>query len=161
MQKDEKESGDKTVATNRKARHEYTIEETWEAGLMLLGSEVKSLRDGAATLGDGFVAAHGNELYLYNVHIAEYPQASRLNHEPLRRRKLLLKREEIDDILKLLHEKGRTCVPLRFYFKKGRCKVELGAATGKKLHDKREDMKEKDAKREMDRARRNRGHDDD
>lgn len=154
-------SGDKTVATNRKARHEYFIEQTWEAGLVLVGSEVKSLRDGAVTIGDGYVAMQGGELFLFNVHIQEYAQASRLNHEPLRKRKLLLKRNQIEEIGKLLHEKGRTCIPLRFYFKNGRCKVELGAASGKKLHDKREDLKSKDAQREMDRARRSRGRDED
>ncbi|MFO0748719.1 MAG: SsrA-binding protein SmpB [Myxococcota bacterium] len=156
----EKQTGDKTVATNRKAHHEYTVEETWEAGIVLLGSEVKSLRDGAVTIGDGYVLDHDDELYLYNVHIQEYAQANRMNHEPLRRRKLLLKRGEIDEIKKLLREKGRSCVPLRFYFKNGRCKVEIAAASGKKLHDKREDMKSKDAQREMDRAKKSRGRDD-
>lgn len=158
---EDSESGDKTVATNRKARHEYLIGETWEAGIVLVGSEVKSLREGNATIGDGFVVEQDDELFLYNVHIQEYAQASRLNHEPVRRRKLLLKRSEIDDIKKLLKEKGRTCVPLRFYFKKGRCKVELGEATGKKSHDKREDLKSKDAQREMDRAKKSRGRDED
>ncbi|MCC6625742.1 MAG: SsrA-binding protein SmpB [Deltaproteobacteria bacterium] len=161
MADDTKTSADKTVATNRKARHDFEIEETWEAGLVLLGSEVKSLRDGAVTIGDGYVADFGDELFLVNVHINEYPQANLHNHEPLRRRKLLLKRNEIEDITRLLHEKGRTCIPLRFYFKKGRCKVELGAAVGKKLHDKRADLKSKDARREIDRALKGRGgHDE-
>ncbi len=157
---DDKATNDKTVATNRKARHEFEIDETWEAGLVLLGSEVKSLRDAAVTIGDGYVADYGDELFLCNVHIHEYPQANRQNHEPLRRRKLLLKKNEIEDITRLIREKGRTCVPLRFYFKNGRCKVEIGAAVGKKQHDKREDLKSKDAKREMDRVRKGRGTDD-
>jgi len=160
MAETKRTEGDKTVATNRKAHHEYHIEETWEAGLVLLGSEVKSLREGNVTIGDGYVGEQRGELFLYNVHIQEYRQANRHNHEPLRWRKLLLKRAQIDEISRLLHEKGKTCIPLRFYFKNGRCKVELGSAVGKKLHDKREDMKSKDAKREMDRVKRGRDRED-
>lgn len=151
--------GDVTVATNRKARHQFEILETWEAGLVLLGSEVKSLRAAAITIGDGYAIDHDGELWLVNVHINEYPQANRMNHEPMRRRKLLLHRHELEKILREIREKQRTIVPLRFYFKEGRCKVELGLAVGKKLHDKREDLKERDAKREVARARRNRGED--
>ena len=154
--KDEKKSEEKVVATNRRARHEFQIDDTWEAGLVLLGSEVKSMRDGAVTIGDGYVIDFGSELYLVNVHIHEYPQANKQNHEPLRKRKLLLHRREVAEILEQIRAKGRTCVPLRFYFRNGRCKVELGSAVGKKLHDKREDLKSKDAKREMDRAKRGR-----
>lgn len=149
------------VATNRKARHEYAIEDTFEAGLVLTGSEVKSLRAGTVTMGDGYVVEHGGELYLVNVHINEYPQAGRMNHLPTGRRKLLLHRREIAQIVEEMHQRGRSCIPMRFYFKKGRCKVELAIATGKKLHDKREDMKDRDAKRELDRVKRTRGRDED
>ncbi len=150
-----------TVATNRKARHEYAVEDTWEAGIVLTGSEVKSLRAGTVTMGDGYVVEHHGELYLVNVHINEYPQAGRMNHLPTGRRKLLLHRAEIEKITSEMHERSRSCIPLRFYFKKGRCKVELATATGKKLHDKREDMKDRDAKREIDRVKKSRGRDDD
>ena len=148
------------VATNRKARHQFEILDTWEAGLVLTGSEVKSLRAGTITIGDGYVIDQGDELWLVNVHIHEWPQANRHNHEPTRRRKLLLHRHEVAAILRELREKGRTCVPLRFYFKGGRCKVEVGTAVGKKLHDKREDLKERDAKRELARAKAQRHGDD-
>ncbi|MBL8786995.1 MAG: SsrA-binding protein SmpB [Deltaproteobacteria bacterium] len=158
--KDKEKGADVTVATNRKARHEFEILETWEAGLVLMGSEVKSLRAGTVTIGDGYVLDQGEELYLVNVHIHEYPQANRMNHEPMRRRKILLNRHEIDEILRQIREKGRTCIPLRFYFKDGNCKVEIGLAVGKKTHDKRQDLKEKDSKREMARARSQRGEED-
>lgn len=156
MAEKKKESADITVATHRKARHLFEILETWEAGLVLTGSEVKSLRAGTITIGDGYVIDHGDELWLVNVHIHEYPQANRMNHEPMRRRKLLLHRHEVDAILRELREKKRTVVPLRFYFKGGRCKVEIATAVGKKLHDKREDLKDRDAKREVARAQRER-----
>jgi len=155
--KDPKKS-ETTVATNRKARHEFQIEDTWEAGLVLRGSEVKSLRAGTVTIGDGYVVDQGEELWLVNVHINEYPQAGRMNHAPMGRRKLLLNRREIDEILRQMREKGRTCIPLRFYFTdKGRCKVEIGTATGKKQHDKRETEKERDWQRERQRLMRARG----
>jgi SsrA-binding protein len=148
------QGGDRTVATNRRARHNFEILETWEAGLVLLGSEVKSLRAGAVSIGDGYVIDQRDELWLVNVHVDEYAQANRLNHEPMRRRKLLLNRHEIVAILREIREKGRTIVPLRFYFKEGRCKVEIGSAVGKKLHDKRHDLKERDLRRELDREQR-------
>ncbi len=151
--------GDKTVATNRRARHLFEILDTWEAGLVLTGSEVKSLRAGTVTIGDGYVLDQGGELWLVNVHIDEYPQANRQNHEPLRRRKLLLNRHELTVILREIREKGRSVIPLSFYFKNGRCKVEIGTAIGKKLHDKRHDLKERDAQRQIERARA--GRDDD
>lgn len=158
--KDPKKS-ETTVATNRKARHEFQIEDTWEAGLVLRGSEVKSLRAGTVTIGDGYVVDQGEELWLVNVHINEYPQAGRMNHAPMGRRKLLLNRREIDEILRQIREKGRTCIPLRFYFTdKGRCKVEIGTATGKKQHDKRETLKQNDARREIDRIKKAKGRDD-
>lgn len=152
--------GDGDVATNRKARHAYAIEQTWEAGLALRGSEVKSLRAAAVTIGDGFVIEDGGELWLMNVHVNEYAQANQHNHEPMRKRKLLLHRSEIEAITKQIQERGRTCVPLRFYFERGLAKVEIATCVGKKLHDKRESLKEKDAKRDMDRARQGRGDDD-
>lgn len=152
------DKGDVTVATNRKARHEFEILETWEAGLVLLGSEVKALRAATITIGDGYAIDHDGELWLVNVHINEYPQANRMNHEPMRRRKLLLHKHELEKILREIREKQRSVVPLRFYFKGGRCKVELGLAVGKKLRDKRADLKERDAKREV--ARAQRGRDD-
>ena len=160
MAEQKKDTGDTVVATNRKARHQFEILETWEAGLVLLGSEVKSLRAGTVTIGDGYVIDHGDELWLLNVHINEYPQANRQNHEPMRRRKLLLNRNELAAILRELREKQRTVVPLRFYFKGGRCKVEIGTAIGKKMHDKREDLKERDAKRDLARAKATRGGDE-
>ena len=151
--------GDGDVATNRKARHEYAIEQTWEAGLSLTGSEVKSLRAAGVTIGDGFVSEQNGELWLVNVHINEYVQANQHNHDPVRRRKLLLHKPEIEAIAKQIAERGRTCVPLRIYFENGFAKVEIGTGQGKKLHDKRESMKERDAKRDMDRARQGRGDD--
>lgn len=160
--KDPKKAQETTVATNRKARHEFQVEDTWEAGIVLRGSEVKSLRDSTVTIGDGYVIDHGEELWLVNVHINEYPQAGRMNHLPMARRKLLLNRREIDEILRQMREKGRTCIPLRFFFtKQGRCKVEIATATGKKQHDKREDLKTRDAKREIDRVKKSKGKDDD
>lgn len=147
----------KDVAVNRRARHEFEIEDTFEAGIMLAGSEVKSLREGSVTLGEGYVMAQGTELFLVNVHIAEYTQANRHNHTPVRSRKLLLHRSEIEQIREGLEEQGRTCVPLRIYFKQGLAKVELGLGRGKKTWDKRHDLKERDDQREMARARADRG----
>lgn len=148
-----KDADEKNAAVNRRARHEFDIEERFEAGIVLFGSEVKSLRDGAVTLGDGYIATEGDDLMLLNVHISEYTNANRHNHEPMRPRKLLLRRKEIEHIAEALHEKGRTCVPLRIYFKHGLAKIEIGLGRGKRTYDKRHDLKERDAKREMDRAR--------
>ena len=148
-----KDPNEKDVAVNRRARHEFEIEETFEAGLVLVGSEVKSLREGSVTLGEGYVTAIGDDLYLVSIHISECAFANRNNHEPIRTRKLLLHRREIERIAEALEEKGRTCVPLRIYFKRGLAKVELGLGRGKKNWDKRQDLKERDANREMDRAR--------
>lgn len=158
--KAQNESGDRVAATNRRAHHDYAIGDTWEAGLMLVGSEVKSLREGLANLTDGYVMVRRGELWLVNVHIQEYAKANRFNHEPTRARKLLLHAREIDDIIREIEEKHRVCVPLRIYFKGGRAKVEIGTGTGKKLHDKRQTIKEKDAERELQRARRTRGDPD-
>lgn len=150
---DGKDSNEKNAAVNRRARHEYDIEESFEAGIVLVGSEVKSLRDGAVTLGDGYVAHEHGSLLLVNVHISEYTNANRHNHEPTRPRKLLLHRREIARISEAIESKGRACVPLRIYFKHGLAKVEIGVGRGKKTYDKRHDLKERDAKREMARAR--------
>ena len=140
------------IAQNKKARHLYAIEQTWEAGLVLVGSEVKSLRDGRVTFTDGHVDPRDGELYLVNIHIHEYPFANRNNHEPRRARKLLLRKQEIRRITSRVEEKGFTAVPLKIYFKDGRVKVEIGLGKGKQGQDKRQDMKERDAKRDMDRA---------
>jgi len=140
------------IAHNKKARHDYAIEQTWEAGVVLFGSEVKSLREGRVTFTDGHVDVRDGELFLVNVHIHEYPFANRNNHEVRRPRKLLLHRNEIDRIASRVEEKGFTAVPLKLYFKDGRIKVEIGLGKGKQLHDKRQDLKSRAAKREVARA---------
>jgi SsrA-binding protein len=143
----------KTIAVNRKARHDYFIDETFEAGLVLAGSEVKSLRDGHANLRDSFARFHGADLVLMNVHISPYDPASRENHDPTRSRRLLLHRRELDRLMGKLREKGLTLVPLRLYFnERGRAKVELGLAHGKRQYDKRQAIKEREARRETARA---------
>jgi SsrA-binding protein len=147
-----RETGRKLIAQNKKARHDYSIIEVFEAGLVLVGTEVKSLREGRATLTDGFAQLDGGELYLHNIHIPEYNQGSWTNHEPKRKRKLLLNRNEIREIDIKVSRQGYTVVPLSIYFKDGRVKVELGLAQGRKAHDKRHAIAERDAKREMSRA---------
>jgi SsrA-binding protein len=142
----------RTICVNRKARREYHIEETLEAGLVLLGSEVKSLRDGGANLGDAYVQLKGGEAYMISAHIAPYRHANRNNHEPLRERKLLLHAKEIRRLAGKIHERGFTLIPLKLYFSGARVKVELGLAKGKKLYDKRTDLKKREADREMERA---------
>lgn len=146
------DKNNRVIATNRKARHRYAIEETMEAGLVLVGSEVKSLREGRVTFGDGYVDVRKGELWLANIHIHEYAFANRRNHEPTRGRKLLLKRNEVRRVIRRLEEKGYTGVPLQIYFKSGRVKVEIGLGKGKRLVDKRQDVKERDAKRAIARA---------
>ena len=143
--------GTQTVASNRKARHDYLIEDTWEAGLALMGTEVKALRMGRASLVDGYAAFQGHELWLEGVHIPEYVQGTWTNHTPRRRRKLLLHRHELDKIHSKINESGKTVVPLRLYFKDGRAKVEIALATGKKHHDKRQALREKQDRREAER----------
>ena len=143
--------GTQTVASNRKARHDYHIEDTWEAGLALMGTEVKALRMGRASLVDGYAAFQGHELWLEGVHIPEYVQGTWTNHTPRRRRKLLLHRHELDKIHSKINESGKTVVPLRLYFKDGRAKVEIALATGKKHHDKRQALREKQDRREAER----------
>ena len=152
MAQSPKSPNDRVLAKNRRARFDYEIEDTFEAGVALVGSEVKSLREGRVTLGDGYVAAQGRELFLVGVHIHEYPYANRFNHPPLRHRKLLLHRREIDRIIEHVGQRGYTCIPLRILIRGGRIKVEIGLGRGKRRIDKREDVKERDARREMDRA---------
>jgi SsrA-binding protein len=143
----------RTIAVNRKARHDYFIDETFEAGLVLSGSEVKSLRDGRANLRDSFARMSGGEAILMNVHISPYDPAARENHEPTRGRKLLLHRRELDRLGGKLREKGLTLIPLRLYFNaRGRAKVEIGLAHGKRQYDKRQTIKEREAGRETARA---------
>jgi SsrA-binding protein len=154
-----RQGGRKIIAQNRKARHDYAIVDTYEAGLVLTGTEVKSLRQGRASLVDGFATIDDGEVFLRNVHIPEYDQGSWTNHEPRRVRKLLLNRAEIDRWQQKTKESGLTIVPLSLYFSDGRAKVELALARGKKLHDKRQALAERQATREMARelSRRNRG----
>lgn len=142
----------KVIATNRKARYEYRFHDTVEAGLVLVGSEIKSIRAGRVSLREGFVLFEGGEAWLVNVHIAQYDPASVQNHEPKRRRKLLLHRREIDRLQRRVQEKGFTVVPTRLYLKDGRAKVEIALARGKKQYDKRQVIAERDSKRQMDRA---------
>jgi SsrA-binding protein len=147
-----KEQGQKVVAQNRKARHDYAIEDTYEAGLVLTGTEVKSLRAGRASLVDGFAEVDGSEVWLLGVHIPEYTQGTWTNHEPRRRRKLLMHRSEIAKIESRVAERGLTIVPLSLYFKDGRAKVEIALARGKKSYDKRHSIAAKEARRETERA---------
>jgi SsrA-binding protein len=143
-----KEQGRKLIAQNKKARHDYHIEDTYEAGLVLTGTEVKSLRAGRASLVDGFAEVHEGEAWLHGVHIPEYAQGTWTNHSARRKRKLLLNRHEIDKIESRVNEKGLTLIPLVLYFKDGRAKVEIALARGKKSWDKRHAIAERQAKRE-------------
>ncbi len=151
------ESG-KLVAENRKARFNYDIEEKLEAGIVLTGSEVKSLRSGKANITESYASTEDGELYLINAHIAEYTQAGRANHEPTRRRKLLVHRRELGRLIGAIQRQGMTLVPLRMYFNaRGIAKVQLGLAKGKKLHDKRETEKKRDWDRQKGRLMRDKG----
>lgn len=149
-------SNRKVVSTNRKARHDYEIMDTYEAGLVLMGSEIKSIRAGKVNLREGYVQARDNELWLINTHIATYDQAAQFGHEPLRPRKLLLHRKEIDRILSRVAEKGLTIVPTVLFLSHGRAKVEIALARGKKQYDKRESLREKDSNRQIERTLRQR-----
>jgi SsrA-binding protein len=142
----------KIIASNRKARHEYFFDDVYEAGLVLQGSEIKSIRAGRVSLQEGFVVFEGGEAWLVNVHIAPYDQAGRGGHEPRRRRKLLLHRREIDRLSSRVQEKGYTIVPTQLYLKDGRAKVEVALAKGKKLHDKRQTIAKRESKRQVERA---------
>jgi SsrA-binding protein len=144
--------GVKVIATNRKARYQYHFHDTYEAGLVLMGSEIKSIRAGRVSLQEGFVLFEGGEAWLVNVHIAQYDPASRQNHEPRRRRKLLLHRREIDRLQGQVQQKGYAVVPTRLYLKDGRAKVEIALARGKKQYDKRQVIAKRDSKRQMERA---------
>ena len=149
----QKDSFEKAVATNRKAYHDYFIEEKFEAGIMLQGTEVKSLRDGRVNLQDSYASVKGGEAFLHHCHISPYSHGNIMNHEPLRTRKLLLHRKEINKLLGKTQQQGLTLIPLRIYFsKRGLAKVELGLAKGKKQHDRRESIKNREASREVERA---------
>ncbi|MBW8171675.1 SsrA-binding protein SmpB [Ornithinimicrobium sp. Arc0846-15] len=147
-----KEKGRKLVANNKKARHEFHLEDTVEAGLVLTGTEVKSLRMGRAALVDGYVTDYRGELYLENAHIPEYSQGNWTNHSARRRRKLLLHRDQIDKLIMKAGQAGYTIVPLSLYFVDGRAKVEIALGKGKKLHDKRQTMRERQDQMEAQRA---------
>jgi SsrA-binding protein len=152
-----REQGIQVVARNRRARHDYHLEDTpFEAGLVLTGTEVKSLRAGRASLSEAFAQLSGDELWLHGLHIPEYTQGTWNNHEPRRTRKLLLHRKEIDRLASQVAERGFTIVPLSLYFSGGRAKVELALARGKRTYDKRHDLAQRDAAREVDRALRRR-----
>jgi len=144
--------GTKLITSNRRARHDYAILDTYEAGLVLTGTEVKSLRDGKASLQEAYARMDGDDLVLVGMHIPEYTHGNRANHEPTRPRKLLLHRKEIERLRGMLQQKGLTVVPLRLYWKAGRAKVELGLARGKRDFDRREDVAKREAKREIERA---------
>jgi SsrA-binding protein len=142
--------GEKTIAVNRRARHEYTIDDTFEAGIVLTGTEIKSIRAGKVNLADAYARVERDEAWLIGAHIAPFEQANRYNHEPKRVRKLLLHRSEIDELLGRARAKGQTIVPLRLYLNpRGRAKLELGLARGKQLHDKRRDIADRDSKRDV------------
>jgi len=141
---------EKTIALNRRARHEYTIDDTFEAGIVLTGTEIKSIRAGKVNLADAYARVERDEAWLIGAHIAPWAQGNRTNHEPKRVRKLLLHRSEIDELMGRAKAKGQTIVPLRLYLTgKGRAKVELGLARGKQLHDRRRDIAERDARRDI------------
>ena len=145
-----------SIARNKRARHDYHILETWEAGLVLSGTEVKSLRDGKANIADAYAIVKDGEVYLLNLHIAPYEQGNQFNHEPTRTRKLLLHRKEIRRMIGAVERQGLTLIPLELYFKRGIAKVVLALGKGKKLHDKRDTARERDAEREIARAVRTR-----
>jgi len=151
--------GEKLICNNKKAYHDYFIEEKFEAGMVLRGTEVKSLRGGKANLNDSFALIRNGEAFLHNLHISPYDFGNRENHDPDRMRKLLLHKNEIGKLFSKIREQGYSFIPLRIYFKSGLVKVELGLAKGKKLYDKREDMKKKDHQRDMAQALKQRSRD--
>jgi SsrA-binding protein len=144
------------VAQNRKAYHDYSIEETLEAGIQLVGTEVKSLRDGRANLKDSYVLIKDSEVFLFNCHISPYSHGNIMNHEPLRTRRLLLHRKEIERIRGKMQQKGYALIPLKIYFKGSYAKVEIGLAKGKRQYEKRETIKEREAQRDIEKAMKNR-----
>jgi len=143
---------EKVVATNRKARHDYFLLDTLEAGIALQGSEIKSIRSGQISLKEAYIRIDGEQAWLVNAHVAPYDPASRENHDPLRDKKLLLHKKEIKKLWDEVRQKGTTIIPLRVYLTRGRAKVEIAVAKGKRKYDKRQDLKRKDAQREIDRA---------
>jgi len=145
------EGGIKVLSVNKKARFNYTIDESFECGLVLVGTEVKSIKDGRFSFADSYALVENNELWLIDFHITQYVFGNRVNHDPLRRRKLLVHRKEIKRLKRITDEKGLTLVPLKFYLKRGIVKCELGIAKGKKLFDKRDDIRKRDQKRELER----------
>ena len=153
---DKRDRGDRTVITNRRARHEYLVLDTYEAGVMLVGAEVKSIRDGRANLQDAYARVEDGEVFLHGMHVSPYA-FSRGEHDPARKRKLLLHRGEIDELARETQQRGVTLVPLRVYFKDGRAKVELALARGKRSYDKRQAIAARDAKREAERELKTRG----
>lgn len=142
----------KTIAVNRKARHDYFIEETYEAGLVLCGTEVKSIRGGRVNLKDCYASVHNNEVFVYHMHVSPYEHGNIFNVDPMRARKLLLNKREILKLTQAIKQDGYSLIPLSLYFKRGRIKMELAVAKGKKLYDKRAALAEKDAQREIERA---------
>lgn len=151
-----KDAGEKIIAQNKTARLNYFIGDTYEAGIVLVGTEVKSIREGRVNLKDSYAMVKEGEVWLHEMHVSPYSHGNRYNHEPLRTRKLLLHNREIKKLYGKSREKGLTLVPLKVYFKNGKVKVEIGVGSGKKLYDKREDMKQKDDRRDMQRAMRER-----
>ncbi|MBZ5753050.1 SsrA-binding protein SmpB [Metabacillus rhizolycopersici] len=149
----------KVVAQNKKANHDFSIEETFEAGIVLQGTEIKSIRNGRANLKDSYARVEGGEVFLHNMHVSPYEQGNRYNHEPLRTRKLLLHRREIAKLIGATKEEGYALVPLKMYLKNGYAKVLIGLGKGKKKYDKREDLKKKEARRDIERAFRDRQKD--
>lgn len=147
-----KGTSEKIICQNKLARRNYFIEDTYEAGIVLVGTEVKALREGRGNLKDSYAGVKNGEVFLYDMHISPYSHGNRYNHDPLRSRKLLLHKREIRKLYGTSREKGLTLVPLKAYFKNGKVKVEIGVGKGKKLYDKREDMKRKEDKRDMERA---------
>lgn len=152
MTRQQQGKGQDTIAVNRRARFDYDITDTIEVGLVLTGTEVKSLRAGKASLAEAFATVRGGELWLVQAHIAEYAFGNRQNHDPTRQRKLLAHRDEIADLERFIQEQGRTLVPLRLYWREGKAKLLLGLAQGKARHDKRAALAERDAQRQVDRA---------
>jgi len=150
------QTSEKVICRNKMARLNYFIEDTYETGIVLVGTEVKSLREGRANLKESYARVADGEVYIYDMHISPYTHGNRLNHDPLRRRKLLLHKREIKRLYGKSREKGLTLVPLRAYFKNGKVKIEIGVGKGKKLHDKRADIKKRDDQRDMERALRDR-----
>ena len=151
-----KSAGDNTIAVNRRARFDYQIDETIEAGLLLRGTEVKSLRAGKASIAEAFATVRNNEAWLVQAHIPEYEFGNRANHDPTRQRKLLVHRREIERMAKFTQEQGRTLVPMKLYWKDGKAKLLVGLGVGKARHDKRQDLAAKDANRQINRALRER-----